>query len=310
VPCNWHQATIFFAGSDDPADAAMKAWSQLMLFAGLVIVAFQVVAALGVLFGVAFPACKTSKQCGQAGTFCARNSNRQQCQFCGWHGPLSQYKGDNIKDNNMEMLNGHESYVDCDWSAKTTLVGRTEVMEDTCLPPPNKTLVRELCNDYGNYKNILTPGGYPTEEAMGGARIDATWVQSWCEACVNAVDWEPDMFTTIDLGYDNVDAMGLFDWVTLVLASYVVALIVNGELKDIELCNISIERLGEKIGRWRYVFAIGSFLRRATFLPIMLGIVGLLVIMRGGDSLSVCFNTVAILFMTEVSTLSFPLTLG
>jgi len=28
------------------------------------------------------------------------------------------------------------------------------------MPPPNKTVVRELCNDYANYKAILTPGGY------------------------------------------------------------------------------------------------------------------------------------------------------
>ena len=30
VPCNWHQATIFFAGSGDPADAAMKARTPRM----------------------------------------------------------------------------------------------------------------------------------------------------------------------------------------------------------------------------------------------------------------------------------------
>jgi hypothetical protein len=197
----------------------------------------------------------------------------------------------------------HESYVDCVFSAKTTIVGRTEGVTDMCLPPPNKTLVRELCNDYGDYKNILTPSGYPTVESMGGAVIDAEWVQSWCETCVNAVDWEPDMFTTIDLGYDNVDAMGNLDWATLVLASYVVALTIFGEVKDIALCSIAIERLGDNIGRWRHVIAIGSFLRRAAFLPVMLNTVGLLVVMRGGDSLSVCFNTVAILFMTEVQLL-------
>ena len=64
----------------------------------------------------------------------------------------------------------HESYVDCVWSAKTTIVGRTEGVKDTCLPPPNKTFVRELCNDYGNYKNLLSLGGYPTDEAMGHGR--------------------------------------------------------------------------------------------------------------------------------------------
>jgi hypothetical protein len=42
VPCNWHQATIFFASSDDPVDAAMRARSPLMLVAGLAVVVFQV----------------------------------------------------------------------------------------------------------------------------------------------------------------------------------------------------------------------------------------------------------------------------
>ena len=87
--------------------------------------------------------------------------------------------------------------------------------------------------------------------------------------------------------------MGALDCTNLVLASYVVALTVIGELKDIELCNIAIERLGEKIGRLWHVFAIGSFVRQATFLPLMLSIVSLLVVNRGGDSLSVCFSTVA-----------------
>jgi hypothetical protein len=42
VPCNWHQATIFFLGSDAPEDAAMKSRAQWMVLAGLVMVVFQV----------------------------------------------------------------------------------------------------------------------------------------------------------------------------------------------------------------------------------------------------------------------------
>lgn len=303
VPCNWHQATIFFAGSDDPVDAAMKARSKLMAVAGLAMIVFQVMAAVGIQFGVAFPACKTSKQCGQPGTFCA--PREKKCQFCGWHGPLSPVFG-------VTPMTAHETYVGCVWSAKTTVVGRVEGTTDMCLPPPNKTLVRELCSDFGDYKDILFRGhppgwypGYPPKQAMGGAEINEEWIRSWCESCVNTVDWEPDMFTTIDLGYDNVDAMGPLDWATLVLASYVVALTVIGELKDIELCNIAIERLGENIGQWRHVIVLGTFLRRAMFLPVMLNTVGLLVVIRGGDSLSVCFNTVAILFMAEADNMAY-----
>ena len=83
-----------------------------------------------------------------------------------------------------------------------------------------------------------------------------------------------------------------------------------GKLRDIEPSNIAIERLGDKISRWRYVIAIGSFLRRATFLPLVLSTVSLLVVMRSGDSLSICLNTVAILFLAEADNMAYHLGLA
>ena len=291
VPCNWHQATIFFLGSDDPADAAMKGHARLMLFGGLVLIAFQILTAIGVVAGVAFPSCKTSKQCGQAGTFCV--PEQQRCQYCGFHGALTL-----LQTKEGEVNPG---LVNCPWSARETIAGRYEDEEDKCLPPGNKTLVRALCSGSENWKEMLAENGHPTNAAMMGASINPGFIKAWCEACVNAVDWEADMFTTIDQCFDSVDAMGTLDWTTLVFASFVVALTVIGELKDMLLCDIAVERLGDKLGSWRHAIAIGNFLRRTLFLPGMLCIVGLLVAFRGGDSLSVCFNTVAILFLCEVS---------
>jgi hypothetical protein len=82
------------------------------------------------------------------------------------------------------------------------------------------------------------------------------FIKAWYEACVNAVDWEVDMFTTIDQCFDSVDAMGTLDWATLVFASYVVALTVIGELKDMLLCDIAVKRLDDKLGSWRHAIAI------------------------------------------------------
>ena len=62
---------------------------------------------------------------------------------------------------------------------------------------------------------------------------------------------------------------------------------------------------GVTMGPWRRVIRIVSYLRRATFLPLMLSSVSFLVIMRGGDSLSVCFNTLAILFMVEADNMAY-----
>jgi hypothetical protein len=290
VPCNWHQATIFFLGSDDPADSTMKGKARLMLLAGLVLIAVQVLTACGVLIGVMIPACKISKQCEQAGMFCA--PDLQRCSFCGMHGPLVFLNQDNL--------------VDCPWAAEETCSGRAEGRRDKCLMPGNTTLVRGLCSGSENWKELLAEGGYPNDkQAMAGAAITPAFIKSWCESCVAAVDWEADMYTTMDMIYDNVDAMGIFDWTALLFTSYIVGLTVIGELKDMMLCKIAIERLGDKLGPWRYPIVVGIFLRRTFFLPLMLGTVGVLVVFRGGDSLSVCFNTVAILFMAEADNMAY-----
>ena len=43
-------------------------------------------------------------------------------------------------------------------------------------------------------------------------------------------------------------------------------------------------------------------MRRWVFLPVLVAAVPWLVLFKGGDALSVCFNTIAILFLTEVTT--------
>ena len=55
-------------------------------------------------------------------------------------------------------------------------------------------------------------------------------VQSWCERCVFN-DGRVDELTIASLVEGNIAAMGLFDWVALVLSTVVVALSIGGELK-------------------------------------------------------------------------------
>jgi hypothetical protein len=233
------------------------------------------------------------------GTFCVPDPIKR-CMFCGMHGPLSVGPQFDLSSTSLGI-----DTVDCPWAAKETLGGRAEGFPGICLPPGNKTLVRKLCAGSENWKELLAQGGYSNDISYSGTTITPEFLKSWCESCVTAVDWEADMYTTIDLIFDSVDAMGTLDWTTLIFASYVVGLTVIGELKDMLLCQIAIERLGDKLGPWRYPIVIGIFLRRTFFLPIMLGTVGMLVVFRGGDSLSVCFNTVAILFMTEADNMAY-----
>jgi hypothetical protein len=70
-------------------------------------------------------------------------------------------------------------------------------------------------------------------------------VESWCNACVRAYGgpWTPDdlagigskvdVFNDILLAKGNVDVMGKFDWIALVLCTYVCGLTVTGEVKDV-----------------------------------------------------------------------------
>jgi hypothetical protein len=111
----------------------------------------------------------------------------------------------------------------------------------------------------------------------------------------------------------NVRAMGVFDWLTLFFASYVAGLSIVGELRDIELCLLAIERIPrEGALSWKWISSL-SFcleLRRFVFLPGMLNIIATLVILKGGDSLSICFNTVAIIFLMEIDNITYHVGLG
>jgi hypothetical protein len=156
----------------------------------------------------------------------------------------------------------------------------------------------------------------PTRRSELGELDDPTGfkakdVRSWCEACI-FTDGEVNRYTIVDNNVGNIMSMGAYDWVALFFATYVVGLSVVGELKDIELCLLAIERIPEGALSRKWVLAL-SFcleLRRFVFLPAVLIIVSALVMTRGGDALSVCFNTVAIMFLVEIDNISYHVGLG
>eukprot|EP01046_Picozoa_sp_COSAG06_P068099 COSAG06_NODE_17956_length_912_cov_1.076261_2_plen_109_part_00 len=82
----------------------------------------------------------------------------------------------------------------------------------------------------------------------------------------------------------NVTAMGAFDWVALVFATFMVALAVNQELKDVELVSIATRQAGDKLSRgWRIALALLNSARRWVFLPSLLMAVPTLVLFKGGE---------------------------
>jgi hypothetical protein len=171
----------------------------------------------------------------------------------------------------------------------------------------------------GNLTHIAEVCSLPYSERIGvdmyhkqerSATYAALAVGSWCETCVRN-DGTADPLTADGRTAANVAMMGPFDITAFIFASLVVAFTVVGELKDIELCNISIDHAYERLSRsWRFVLLLLGGVRRWVFLPVLVLNVPMLVLHRGGDALSVCFNTIAILFLCDIDNIAFTVGLG
>jgi hypothetical protein len=279
APTNWHQGTIHFANTTAPEDAAMRAKAPLFLLGSMMIVLGQCVVATGVLHGTFEPSCSTSDQC-RLGSFCEISENHR-CKFCGKECPLpEQVNADGTTLNNYRA---------------DRFVGY------------NLTAVKEVCADPSavadEYAFSVNSRGTPYTERM------ATTI-SWCETCVHSVDGTVNPTTEESFIANNVAGMGPFDWVALVFASFVVALTVAGELRDVLLCDFAIRQADGMSSSWRFALQLLGVIRRWLFLPGMIFTVPILVYYEGGDALSVCFNTIAILFLCEVDNAAYAMGLG
>ena len=75
-----------------------------------------------------------------------------------------------------------------------------------------------------------------------------------------------------------------------------------GATQDIALCTIAIERAGDRLSPgFRIALTLLGGVRRWVFLPMPVVAIPVMVLTKGGDALSICFNTIAILFLTEVA---------
>lgn len=135
-------------------------------------------------------------------------------------------------------------------------------------------------------------------------------IRQWCRGCV-LNDGSVDPLTTYGRIEDSVAAMGAFDWIALMFCSVFMGLKVAGELKDIELCTISMQRKSDTVALpYRIGLVVVTLLRRWLFLSAITVCVPLLVIFKGGDGLTVCFNTIAIIFMCEIDDVAYEIGLA
>ena len=61
---------------------------------------------------------------------------------------------------------------------------------------------------------------------------------------------------------------------------------------------------------WRLALRFLLWMRRWVFLPVLVMNVPFLVLIKGGDALSVCLNAVAILFLCDIDNIAFRMALG
>ena len=67
------------------------------------------------------------------------------------------------------------------------------------------------------------------------------------------------------------------------------------------MCSLAVLHAGDRLSPpWRLAFSALGGARRWVFLPMLSLTVPLLVMIKGGDAMSVCFNTVAVLFLCDI----------
>lgn len=147
-------------------------------------------------------------------------------------------------------------------------------------------------------------------------RALATYSQdivNWCTACVvgDVVDDQ-----TFNSHFRNtIKASRFFDWLSLFFASFMVAVTVVKELRDILFVNLVIEDIEEDPDieldpRWIAALKAMQHVRRFVFVPLLIFAAVFLVVFDGGDAKSVCMNTVALLFLADIDDLAYEIALS
>jgi hypothetical protein len=329
---NYHpRSNVYFAAAD-PEDAD-KFLRGCGLLAGVAMVALQCMVVVGVGAGTAWPACGSTDQCPQAGTYCTVGAD-DRCAYCGDFPPLPDQidpaTGGTLNDPQAPDFAGYN------------LTAVAELCTDPTMAPSRKG---DRKGDFHTVSSLVSWCKFGNKAL--DVCFDFSELSRWHtimpiigETCVHPIDGTVDPLTNGSLMAANVAAMGIVDWAALLFATSIAALAVVGELKvrcvlclslfslqkfrslglacfarlwspeqawwgdhqDIALCAIAIARAGDRLSRGsQLALTLLGGVRRWLFLPTLVSVVPFLVLIKGGDALSICFNTIAILFLTEVT---------
>ena len=156
----------------------------------------------------------------------------------------------------------------------------------------------------------------------GSFCVDCSWPSTNCEDDeAGDDDWstaccaDGDYMKANDTINENLRIMTLFDRVTFVLATLVVAMSAQNEVRDMLICNSSVEQvshaLREKghgsrgLAAKQIFMSTLALMRQVVFLPLLCYSVQVLVLYQGGSAVDICLNAVAVLFLTELDNAAF-----
>ena len=129
---------------------------------------------------------------------------------------------------------------------------------------------------------------------------------TFVEFCSGCIDSDGTYKPLTSILRDNVRAMQGGDFLTLLVCTIAVGLTIVGELREIKICTIAQRRCFAKtrhhsLGHaW---FALINSFRAYLLVPQVIAAVPRLVLYEGGNTVSLIFNTVSIIFVTELDNL-------
>lgn len=179
---------------------------------------------------------------------------------------------------------GTRNCISCGW-------GTEILLGDTW---SNRSLVQSICsNPESRYR---ARGQENVEECWRDGRcsdetlISSDQITAWCDVCVHT-GGHADPTNDEGIRANNYAAMSSGDHATVALAAFTVALVVVQELKDILLVTIAVMNFKDAIEqKWRIALQFMNGMRRWIFLPCLVACIPTVIVLQGGDALSVCFN--------------------
>eukprot|EP01047_Picozoa_sp_COSAG01_P053763 COSAG01_NODE_5798_length_4029_cov_6.905344_1_plen_537_part_00 len=292
-PANLHQVTAMLCREEDtplPTKLTYMVGSWL-------VVMIQLIVLTSAGFAATFPSCSDNTQCS-AGKFCTDRGNLFQqvtpdaptVQFqgsrCMWCNSVNWFGGSTLNSDD-DMV----AYITAGGSL-TALEARQWVAERPLTPQtswrsPNATA---FCT------------AVPTHPACNVT--DHPWEGGCWDPARPTDAWIGDSFE--DDTQKALAAMKPTDWVAFVFASCVSALFVAAEVQDIKMCQALAH--GSKthgLSVWEWMIWALTAARQFAVLPAFVAALPVLVLILGSDTLSLCFNVVALLFVLEADNMLF-----